>query len=106
VENMNLRKQTHTLCRKTKRKQLLTTWKSTDDGVQKQLDYIMIDSKHHNWATQAKTKGTSNTDSPNQHRMILLKLRIKLKKEALRQNERKHITHDIHELRKTRNFYK
>ena len=65
---------------KNNNKQHLVTWQNNDEGIKKQIDFIMIDKKHSNWATQAKTKGTANPNSNYQHKLILLKIRLKMKK--------------------------
>ena len=74
--------------------QHIETWASSEDGAMEQHDYIMIE-KRHDWVTQVKTKGGATKNSPYQHKMLLLKLRLKIKKDKMNQEGIKHRTHDI-----------
>ena len=83
-----------------KQKNNSITWQNAEEGACKQLDYIMISNKQRNWVTQVRTKGTANPNSTNQHQvlLLLLKMRIRVKKANLTSQQR-HIQFDIDTLR-------
>ena len=84
----------------TKRnKENLTTWQNKDEGHKKQLDYILISQKQQNWVMQIKPKGTANIDGQHQHKLLLMKIRVRLKKENDETKGFKHINYDIETMR-------
>ena len=48
---------------------------------------------------QVKTKGTANLDGKHRHKLLLMKIRIRLKKENDTNNGPKHINYDIETIR-------
>ena len=97
---MNSQPQIHThFIPKNGNKNLLTTWQSNDEGIKKQLDYIMISKKHRNRVTQTKTKGSDNVNSEHRRKLILIKLKIKLKNENNSNSDNSHIDFNIENLR-------
>ena len=65
----------------------------------KKSGYITISKKQHNWVTQVKTKETYSANNPYRRKMLLLRLRIKLKKQPPIDYTRHRIKHGIYELR-------
>ena len=57
----------------------LTTWPSGDGEIHKQLHYIMISKNMKTWMNYSKAKGTENTNHANQHNIICMEIRVKLK---------------------------
>ena len=82
-----------------KKKENLITWQNNEEGHKKQLDYILISHKQQNWVTQIRTKEIANSDGHYQHKLLLMKIRIRLKKEIDENDGIKHIDHDIETLR-------
>ena len=83
---------------KNENKQRLPTWRNTENGTYKQLDYIMISNKQQHWFTKIKTNGAANPDSQHQHPMLLPKLRIRIEKEPMI-HYTKHIRLDVDSIR-------
>ena len=79
-------KQTHCARPENNDRQRLTTWTSGDGEIQKQLDYIMISKKIKTWLNCSKAKGTDNAHHANQHNIISMEIRVKLKRKKKRTN--------------------
>jgi len=77
----------------------MVTWVSGDGKTQKQLDYIIISDNVKTWLNYSKTKGTSNPNSENQHNIISMEIRAKLRKPPTTINLPKHIQFGIKALR-------
>merc|ERR1712112_541752 len=84
---------------KMRDKKNLITWTSGDRKVNKQLDYIMISKNMRTWLNYAKVKGTANTNQENQHNIVCMEIRVKLKAKDRAQTLKKHINFDINKLR-------
>ena len=60
-------------------KRNLATWRNNEEGLYKQLDYIIVSNKQKNCATQVRAKGAANPNSANRRQLPLLKIRIRVK---------------------------
>ena len=80
-------------------KEKMVTWATGDGKTQKQLDYIMISGNIKTWPNYSKTKGDANPNSENQHKILSMEMRVKLRKHNNEANLQKHIQFNIKALR-------
>ena len=80
-------------------KKRLVTWTSGDGKIEKQIDYIMISKNISTWLNYSKAKGTANMNHTNQHNIICMELRVKLKAQENNHPLHKHINFNINHLR-------
>ena len=64
-------------------------------GNTKQIDYIMIRKNIATWLNYSKAKGAANTNHANQHNIICMDIRVKLKTQEDANSLRKHINFNI-----------
>jgi len=67
--------------------------------AQNQLDYILVRNNIKNWLNYSKTKGTSDTNSTNQHQILCMEIRTKFKKQTNTRTLKRHINYDINNMR-------
>ena len=70
--------------------------------IHKQLDYILISNNIKNWLNYSKTKGTANSNSTNQHKMLYMEIRVKFEEKGKR--ERAPETHQLQRQPTTRQY--
>ena len=63
------------------------------------MDYIMISKNIATWLNYSKEKGTANTNHANQHNIICMEMRVKLKTQENTNSLHKHINCNINQLR-------
>ena len=77
----------------------LLTWIRGDGGVRKQLDYYIISKNIETWLNYSKAKWAENPNQDNQHNLICVGIRAKLKQPNRTPKIDSHINFAIKQLR-------
>ena len=83
------------------------TWTSPDGRTERQIDYILINNDRKNCVKSSRTEFNASTTSENQHKAIIMEVKIKNKKEKTgKERHKKHITYDLQEFRNSKDRIK
>ena len=80
------------------KKDELATWYSYNGETKRQIDYFNISKKHRNWVRNITNNQLANTRQNMQHKLVKIKLQIKLKRD-INSNTKNNNIYDLKEFR-------
>ena len=91
---------------KCRQKTNLATWYNYEGAISKQLGYILINKRYRNWIKKITNNVISSTNSPMQHRAIIIDIEVTLKASYFNKINDAYCPYDIRKARSLPNLAK